>query len=158
MFDKGRKGRRKSNFTDFFNKNRSLTILLPLLLVSIIALIIVYSTMGNTAKPSSSQISLENGEMSGQIVDVLPQIERVKNTNIKINENVKDPFSSEGMTMQLKGITLYEDRNTAILETQNNAYVVSEGNKIEQWTVQRIDMDSVLLVDSQGNEFILKYE
>lgn len=158
MFDKGRKGRRKSNFTDFFNKNRSLTILLPLLLVSIIALIIVYSTMGNTAKPSSSLISLENGEMSGQIVDVLPQIERVKNTNIKINENVKDPFSSEGMTMQLKGITLYEDRNTAILETQNNAYVVSEGNKIEQWTVQRIDMDSVLLVDSQGNEFILKYE
>lgn len=71
---------------------------------------------------------------------------------------LKDPFSSEGMTMQLKGITLYEDRNTAILETQNNAYVVSEGNKIEQWTVQRIDMDSVLLVDSQGNEFILKYE
>lgn len=96
MFDKGRKGRRKSNFTDFFNKNRSLTILLPLLLVSIIALIIVYSTMGNTAKPSSSQISLENGEMSGQIVDVLPQIERVKNTNIKINENVKRSFFVRG--------------------------------------------------------------
>lgn len=159
MFGKGQKGRRKNDFADFINKNKSLKVLLPLLLISIIAVVIVYSTLGNNVKPASSQLNQQkNDENLGQAVDVLPQIERAKNPDIIIDDKTKDPFSSDNAAMLLKGITIYKDKNTAIIETQNSAYVVCEGDVIEGWNVRRIDTDGVLLVNTEGNEYTLKYK
>jgi len=160
MYIKGQKDGHKENvFTDFFNKNKSLKFLLPLLLVSIAVLIIIYSSTGYFTKPASTQLNdLEKGDTSGQAVDVLPQIERVKSSDVANGKKTKDPFLSENIAMILKGVTLYENRNSAIIETKNSVYIVSEGDNFEKWYVREIGMEGVKLVDNEGNDFVLKYQ
>jgi|BioPla2DNA2_1021312.scaffolds.fasta_scaffold62667_1 hypothetical protein len=158
MLEKDQKSSSINVISDFFDKNKSLKILLPLLVIAIIAVMIVYSTMGGDSKPASTQLnSPNNGKLSGQAVDVLPQIERAKGS--EIDKNIKDPFSSGNTAaIALKGIIIYEDKSTAIIETQESSYVVSEGDKVEGWTIKSIDSESVLLFSAEGNEITLKYE
>lgn len=49
MLEKDQKSSSINVISDFFDKNKSLKILLPLLVIAIIAVMIVYSTMGAIA-------------------------------------------------------------------------------------------------------------
>lgn len=158
MLKKGKMKSQGNVISDFFDKNKSLKILLPLMVVAIIAVIIVYSSLGYNSKPASTQLNPpKNSDLSGQKVDVLPQIQRTKFT--EVDKNIKDPFSSGNTAaIALKGIILYEGKSTAILETQDSSYVVSDGDKVDGWTVKSIDAEQVLLISTEGNELTLKYD
>ncbi len=158
MLKKGKMKSQGNVISDFFDKNKSLKILLPLMVVAIIAVIIVYSSLGYNSKPASTQLNPpKNSDLSGQKVDVLPQIERAKVH--EVDNNLKDPFSSGHIsTIALKGTILYENKSTAILETQESSYIVGEGDSVEGWTIKSIETDNVILVSAEGNEFVLKYD
>ena len=158
MLEKDQKSSLKNALSNFFDQNKSLKVLLPLLVVAIAAVIIVYSSLMSNSNPASSQLNpTNNNKPTGPAVDVLPQIQRTKFT--EVDKNIKDPFSSGNTaTIALKGIILYEEKNTAILETQESSYVASEGDKVEGWTVKSIDAEQVLLISTEGNELTLKYD
>lgn len=158
MLEKDQKSSLKNALSNFFDQNKSLKVLLPLLVVAIAAVIIVYSSLMSNSNPASSQLNpTNNNKPTGPAVDVLPQIQRTKFT--EVDKNIKDPFSSGNTaTIALKGIILYEEKNTAILETQESSYVASEGDKVEGWTVKSIDAGNVILTSAEGNELTLKYD
>ena len=104
----------KEAITEFFKKNKSLVVLLPLLVVMIIAAIILYSTgdkppkntenytvSGN--KNQTGNLSASTGSSadipSGNKVEVLPQTERTidqENKNVE-NQNEKDKNGSNSL-------------------------------------------------------------
>jgi type II secretory pathway component PulC len=158
MSDRGIKGRRKNILQEFFKTNKSMAVLLPVLVVAVIALVIFYSS--SDSKPvSGKQNDLTQAGISGQAVEILPQMERIKKPDTESGTGKRDPFISGGYSLTLKGITLHDEKSTAIIETENRAYVVSAGDIIEDnWTIQRIDTTSVLLKTKEGNELILDYK
>lgn len=158
MLEKDQKSSLKNALSNFFDQNKSLKVLLPLLVVAIAAVIIVYSSLMSNSNPASSQLNpTNNNKPTGPAVDVLPQIERAKVH--EVDNNLKDPFSSGHIsTIALKGTILYENKSTAILETQESSYIVGEGDSVEGWTIKSIETDNVILVSAEGNEFVLKYD
>ncbi len=161
MAEKGMKGRKKSAFLEFFKKNKSMTVLLPLLLIAILFLIIVYSGFLGKSKPASAIPSQNNGlpeNLTGHTVEILPQMQRITQPDVSAQSQSRDPFSSSGTVLVLKGITLSED-NTAIIETENSVHIVSAGDIIEEtWNVEEIREDGVVLKGKEGTETLLSYE
>ena len=158
MSDKGMKSRQKNNFHEFFKKYKSMVVLLPVLAAAVIALIILYSD--SDSKPvSGKQYDVAEAGIAGQAVEILPQMERIKKPEAESGLSKRDPFALGELSLTLKGITQYKEKSTAIIETENRAYVVSAGDIIEDnWTIQRIDTTSVLLKTKEGNELILDYK
>jgi len=168
----------KKAITDFFNKNRSLVVLLPLLVVMIIAVIILYSTGDkppkNTENYTVSSSKNQNGNLSastgnsddipsGTKVEVLPQTERTidqESKNVE-NQNEKDKNGSNSLNpfdtpMKLAGIILGNNcSSVAIIETNNNSFVVKEGEFVNKvWKVLRIEEKGVLLINGDKESYV----
>lgn len=142
----------------FFRENKSLTFMLPILVILIIAAIIINLSFGNdkeTAKanPSSTEPSNVNSsaiDTNQPQVDVLPQIIRADNPeNVELQ---KDPFESP---MKLTGIIFSSLKSTAIIEWGGYSYIVETNDNIgnSKWKVTRIENDSITL--DNGSESIV---
>jgi len=164
---------KKSALSEFFKKNKSLTVLLPVLIIGIIAVIIIYTSQGSQSKPASSGISPTKAAQSdssnnnisagsglnGPSVEVLPNMERNTKSYVSIDSNMNDPFASDEPVMRLKGILLSGENSTAIIETEYIAHVVSVGDKInDTWSVAKISGEGVVIKGREGNEAVLKLE
>lgn len=165
---------KKSALSEFFKKNKSLTVLLPVLLVGVIAVVIIYTSQGNQSKPASAGISPTKAaqqanntnnnnnagsNLTGPSVEILPKMERNTKPDVSIDANMKDPFASDEPVMRLKGIMLSGENSTAIIEAENTALVVCAGDKIgDAWSVVKIEAESVVLKGREGNETVLKFE
>lgn len=168
----------KEAITDFFNKNRSLVVLLPLLVVMIIAAIILYSTSDkppkNTENYTVSSSKNQNGNLSdstgsstdipmGNKVEVLPQTERTIDQESKNVENQNEKGKNESNSlnpfdtpMKLAGIILGNNGSSvAIIETNNSSFVVKEGEFVNKvWKVLRIEEKGVLLINGDKEAYI----
>lgn len=160
----------KKELPDFFKKNKSLIVLLPVLALGIVAVIILYAKPGTPKKPVSASTppkttvtpEKKNNEtaLNGNNVEILPQMERVTKPELPAEGDIRDPFASEKAppVMTLKGIAFSGDKSTAVIETEDRAYVVSAGDKVaEQWNVVKIEPQSVTLQDIDGNSIILEF-
>lgn len=160
MSEQAAKERKKNAFSEFFRENKSLKVLLPILVVGIIAIIILYSNPDGGAKPASSDLTSQDTNQTGlygKTVEVLPQMERITDPGVSLAQ-VRDPFSSNVVVPVLKGITLSGEKNTAIVETENRAYVVCTGDIIgDAWTVEEIDASGVVLKGKDGNEITISF-
>lgn len=89
-------------------------------------------------------------------VEVLPQMERVKEPlDLNLSE-ANDPFGAGEPSVFLKGIVLTDKSDTAIIETASRAYIVSVGDSIDAyWVVEEIEDKKVTLTDKNGNDLIL---
>ncbi len=170
----GKNSGKQSAISDFFKKNKSLTVLLPVLLIGVIAMVIIYTSQGNRSRPASAGVSPTTAEqqandtnnnagagsnLPGQSVEILPMMERNTKPDASIDTNMKDPFASGEPVMRLKGIMLSGESSTAIIEAENTALVVCEGDKIgDAWSVVKIADESVVLKGREGNEAVLKFE
>lgn len=155
--------------TEFFQKNKSLAVLLPVLVIGIIVIIAVYSKPGNQVKPISSNtnpntidsIKTNNDAgLVGSTVEILPQMQRITKPEGLKNAEIKDPFALKtgAQVIVLKGIAYNGDSSTAIIETENRAYVVSAGDKVgERWNVVKVNQQSVVLEDGEGNALTLDF-
>lgn len=160
MSRRGVKGRKKSSSSEFFRKNRLLIILLPVLIIGIAVAVILYLNPGGIISPGTSDFT-SNGivqtGLTGQAVEVLPQMERVTQSEVSLSD-VRDPFSLKEAVPVLKGITLSGEKSTAIVETDNRVYVVSVGDLIgNTWTVEEIGEAGVILERNDGKEVYLSF-
>lgn len=160
----------KSAFSEFFEKNKSLAVLLPVLLVAVIVVIIIYANPDNQAKPTTSNTpsgttqntkpSDKDTGLSGQTVEILPQMERVTESSVSLDGMNKDLFATDSgnIVMTLKGLAISGEEKSAIIETANRAYVVSIGDKIGDWNIAQIDEAGVVLQDKEGNSTNLNFK
>lgn len=159
MSEESIKHKKESAFSEFFKKNRSLTVLLPILTVGLIVVVILYSNPDGLVTPASSDLTSNGAKqtLNGRTVEVLPQMERV--TKPDVTPSARDPFSSHtAIVPVLKGITLSDGKNTAIVETENRVYVVGTGDNIgDTWAVKKIDASGVVLEGTDGNEVVLSF-
>lgn len=142
----------------FFRENKSLTFMLPVLVILIIAAIIINLSLGNDkeaakSNPSSTESSDVNSsaiDTNQPQVDVLPQIIRADNPEEV--ELQKDPFESP---MNLTGVVLSSLKSTAIIEWGGYSYIVEINDNIgnSKWKVSRIEKDNVAL--DNGSESIV---
>lgn len=165
LIESGSKNPKKNVLSEFMKKNKSMVFLLPVLLIGIIVVVVMYTKPQNKPKPKPAVPSSTTNNIPGtpgsqdMKVDVLPQMERVKQPEDMNLSEVTDPFSTGETGEQslfLKGIILSEDKDTAIIETASRAYIVSVGDSIDSfWHVASIEEDRVILTDSSGSSLIL---
>lgn len=158
------KGQKKSALSEFMKKNKSLIYLLPILFIGIVAVVVMYSKPQNKPKPKpidSSLVSSQNGPDNASDqnlkVEVLPQMERVKQPGNLDISGVGDPFEATGEpSLYLKGVVLSDKSDTAIIETDSRAYIVSVGDSIDSfWHVEKIEDRKVTLKDRNGVDLVL---
>lgn len=142
----------------FFNENKSLTFMIPILVILIIAAIVINLTLGNdkdTAKadPSVSSSADVNSpiDTAQPQVDVLPQI--IRSEGSEIIEQQKDPFESP---MQLAGVVYSPARSAAVIEWGGYSYIVELNDIVgnSKWRVTRIEKDSIAL-DNGSDSIVL---
>lgn len=163
LIDSGSKNPKKSALSEFMKKNKSMVFLLPILLIGIIVVVVMYSKPQNKPKPNSSTPASANSQNSPETTDgqdlrveVLPQMERVKQPEDLNLSQIDDPFEEGEPSLFLKGIVLSEKTDTAIIETGSRAYIVSVGDSIDSfWHVEKIENRKVTLKDKNGNDLIL---
>lgn len=138
----------KSSIKLFFEENRSLVFLLPLLAVLVVIAFIVLSK-SNKALTTSADFSEDNRLSSENQVIVLPQTNRVIDEESSAVK--KDPFESPFV---LTGIIYSQESPLAILESENISSIVGVGSTVgdSSWKVVSIDKDTVTL--SNGSETI----
>ena len=140
----------------FFKENKSLTFMLPLLVILIIAAIIINLSSGKSKEATKNEPSASVSETNPPIntsqpdVDVLPKIIRTEN-----NESVeqqKDPFESP---MTLVGVVYSSKRSTAIIEWGAYSYIVELNDIVgnSEWKVTKIEKDNISL--DNGKESIV---
>lgn len=170
MLKKGARANGKIEMPEFFKKNKSLVVLLPVLAIGIVIVIFIYARPAQPSKKASTSTPPKTAANSGQKnpeapldgnnVEILPQMERVTKPDLPIEGNVRDPFASQPAppVMTLKGIACSGNGNTAVIETEDRAYVVSAGDKVaEKWNVLKIEPQSVILQDADGNSITLEF-
>lgn len=131
----------------FFEVNKSLVYLLPVLVVLLVVLIIVLSGQGNKSIDTSGKkddfYTGDNLPKEPQ-VDVLPQFKR---TESSVNVD-KDPF---GEPMKLTGIVLSDNKPVAIIVADGYSYVAGIDDIVgeKSWKVVCIEKDSVTLKSNE---------
>ncbi|MGI6621684.1 MAG: hypothetical protein GX227_06700 [Clostridiaceae bacterium] len=151
-----RKTKNDSALKKFFNENKSLTFLLPLLAILVVVVIIVYSGMGkdkNTVSKNSHDTSFPIDTNQPQ-VEVLPKIIR-SGSEEKIDVD-KDPFSEP---MKLVGVIFSESRSTAIIEWGYYSYIVEKGELVgdSDWKVAVIEKDKITL-ETDSDRIVLSLD
>jgi hypothetical protein len=161
LIKSGTNDRKKNPLSEFIKKNKSMVYLLPILFILIVVVAIMYSKPQNKAKPAvpssaSSQNAIDNTGNQNLKVEVLPQMERVKQPeNLDISQ-VDDPFEAGESSVYLKGVVLSDNTGTAIIETDSRAYIVSVGDSFESfWQVEKIEERKVTLKDRNGVNLVL---
>lgn len=152
----GKQSGKNSAIRYFFEQNRSLVFLLPLLVILIVVLIIVYS--GNSDLPASSDVTPAT-TTEGAInindqaqAEILPRTERL--IEALSQEVEKDPFTAP---MKLTGILLYPDeKSLAIIEYGGSSYIVKKNEHIEDtaWMVSEIYETSVMLKSDEKSQLL----
>lgn len=138
----------------FFKENKSLTFMLPVLVILMIILIIIYSGTGDSkgnqdvpaasGQETASPVPVDESALAAQPqVDVLPQF--LRSATEGAIEVIKDPFETP---IKLKGIVYADSRSTAILEANGISYIVKEDDVLGEstWKVAFIENDSITLV------------
>jgi len=147
-------------FRKFLNENKSVKIMLPVLLVAVIVFIVFTLSGGfnNDGKGiPSSQNSGDFIPADGNIdvnlprVEVLPQT--VRSNNQENTEVKKDPFEA---IMKLVGIVHSKGKSTAIIEWGEYSYIVQTDEKVgdSDWRVANIGTNSITLA-SENDTFVL---
>lgn len=155
------KGRKKSAFSDFLKKNKSLAFSIPILLIGIVVVVVMYSKPQSKPKPAAGNTVQDTKTPGGKDlqVEVLPQMERVKQPEDLNLSGFNDPFGtneSSESSIYLKGIVLSDKSDTAIIETNSRAYIVSVGDSVDTyWVVEKIEDKRVTLKDKNGNDLVL---
>lgn len=168
----------ESNFKMFLKENKTLAVSVPILVILIIAVIIIYSSMGSQDAQGVLPALAENapGGLDGTQVEILPQTERITpgmtqdarseastETDGSVGEAspetggvVKNPFNSP---ITLTGVVVKDDNEgAAILETGGKTLIVRKDDVLENgMTVGDISLDRVILIDD-GKDIELKLE
>lgn len=143
-----------SGLQRFLKENKSLAVSIPLLAVLLIVVIIVYFSMGNSNNQEAVPTIAENTNAPAQTIEILPNTERVINSNDSVNEQkntdsagnttVKDPFSGP---VSLVGVLVDAKGNgIAVIEANNRSYIVRKDDVLENnMTVSSISDDQVIL-------------
>ena len=144
-----------SGFKRFFEQNKTLVFLLPVLLIMIVVVIIIYIPKGGTPTDSVPAVA-ENTATDGNKVEVLPQTERVvdetaasKADSAAANSEdgtVKDPFAGP---MTYSGVLINSNGdNIAVIEGNGKSFVVRKGDMIgSSIQVDSISAEEVVLKD-----------
>jgi type II secretory pathway component PulC len=167
-----------SNFKMFLKENKTLAVSAPILVILIIAVIIIYSSMGSQDAQDILPALTENvpGGLEGTQVEILPQTERITSGGTQGAQGeastgngdsageaapgtdgaVKNPFNSP---ITLKGVMVQDDnKGAAILETGGKTLIVRKDDVLENgMTVGDISLDRVILMDN-GKDIELKME
>jgi type II secretory pathway component PulC len=156
-----------SNFKMFLKENKTLAVSAPILVILIIAVIILYSSMGSQDAQGILPALTENAPagLEGTRVEILPQTERTTSGTAQDAQGeaapetgggAKNPFNSP---VTLKGIIVRDDnKGAAILETGGKTLIVSKDDTLENgMTVGDISLDKVILIDN-GKDIELKME
>lgn len=138
----------KSAVKKFFEANKSLAYLLPVLGVLIIVLIIVLTSLNNKGINTSGKdgSGLSDNVPEGPQVEVLPQLKREESS-----PNVdKDPFEEP---MRLAGIVESNNKPAAIIVADGYSYIVGIEDTVgeKSWKVVSIERDAVTLESAEGN-------
>jgi len=134
----------KSSVKLFFEKNKSLVFLLPLLAVLIVVAVIVLTRSDKAV--ATADFSETTGYNSENQVIVLPQTNRIIDEQTILKN---DPFESP---LRLTGIIYSNDSPLAIIETGNLSSIVGVGSTVgaSSWKVVRIDRETVFLSDGSS--------
>lgn len=167
-----------SNFKMFLKENKTLAVSAPILVILIIAVIIIYSSMGSRDAQDILPVLAENapGGLEGTRVEILPQTERITpgatqdargeasmetggsdgEASPEMGSAVKNPFNSP---ITLKGVVVRDDNEgAAILETGGKTLIVRKDDVLENgMTVGDISLDRVILIGN-GKDIELKME
>ena len=154
--DMSKKNTEETALQKFFRENKSLTYMIPLLVILIIVAVIINVSSGNDKKTVKTDSKAKPSETSTQIdtnqpqVDVLPQI--IRSDNTEAVEQQKDPFESP---MKLTGIVYSSLKSTAIIEWGGYSYIIELNDIVgnSKWKVTRIEKDSITL--DNGSESIV---
>jgi type II secretory pathway component PulC len=155
----------QSGFKRFLNENKSLAVSIPILAVLLIAVVIIYFSLGSTKNQEAVPTASEILNAQAQTIEILPNTERAtsdsnneqKNTSSPKDEGeIKDPFSGP---VSLTGVLVDSQGNgIAVIEANNKSYIVRKGDILENnMTVGSISEDKVILKD-QDREITLKLE
>lgn len=167
--NKGANG--SSGFKRFFEQNKSLMVLLPLLLVMLIVVAILYipklfnSAAEVAVSSDNATRQTQQTTQQGSKVEVLPQTQRVideasadkaDSTASKSTSAEKDPFVGP---MAYSGYVLNSDgNNIAVLEGNGRTYLVRIGDMLGESTeVQSITGEEVILKNNDRTT-VLKLE
>lgn len=156
----------QSAFKRFLKENRTLAVSIPILAILLIAVIIIYSSMGNSKSQGTVPVIAEKTNAPAQTIEILPNTERVinskesrddlKNSDSTSNAAIKDPFNGP---ITLVGVLV--DANgggMAVIEANNKSYIVKKDDILENdMTVSSISTDQITLKDND-REMILKLE
>jgi hypothetical protein len=156
----------QSAFKRFLKENRTLAVSFPILAILLIAVIIIYASMGNSKSQGAVPVVAENTNAPAQTIEILPNTVRdidnndsgsdQKSTDSTSNAAIKDPFSGPitlvGVLVDAKG------GGMAVIEANNKSYIVRKDDILENnMTVSSISADQVTLKDND-REMILKLE
>lgn len=140
----------------FFRENKSLTFMIPLLVILIIVAIVINFSLSNDKKAAkvnqspteSSNVDSPAIDTNQAQVDVLPQI--IRSDNSEAVEQKKDPFESP---MELTGIVYSNIKSTAIIEWGGYSYIIELNDIIgnSKWKVTRIEKESITLDNGSEN-------
>ncbi len=168
----------ESNLKRFIKENKTLVISIPILVILIILVVIIYSSMGGEQVDKVLPALVENApaDMTGNQVEVLPQIERETGnepasgsdkisggTDGATDEagltasdgSVKNPFSGR---VKLTGIVIDGNGSMAVLEIGGKTYIATEKAVLDNGViVSSISFDKVMLRDN-GKDIELSLE
>ncbi len=150
----------QSTFKRFIKENRTLALSFPILIVLVIAVIIIYSSMGMEIDNEAVPAAAEAADTKPQTIEVLPSTERELNSSgiPKAEVVERDPFSGPltlvGVVVNSKG------GNIVVIEANGKSYILKEDDVLENnLTVGLISTDQVVLKDRENNkEITLKLE
>ncbi|MGI6084351.1 MAG: hypothetical protein ACOYIF_02755 [Acetivibrionales bacterium] len=151
----------KAAIKKFFNENKSLAFMTPILVILIIAAIVINLSLSNdkeTAKVdpgvSSSDENIPIDTTQPQ-VDVLPQI--IRSDDSEVIEQQKDPFESP---MHLAGVVYSSAKSAAVIEWGGYSYIVGLNDKVgnSDWRVTRIEKDCIALDNGSDSRILALVE
>ncbi len=146
----------------FFKENKSLTFMIPILIILIIVAVIINLPSGDdkeTVKNEPSATESPNTEAPLDTdqpkVDVLPQI--IRSDISEAIEQEKDPFESP---MKLVGVVYSNMKSTAIIEWGGYSYILGLNDTVgnSKWEVARIEKDSITLDNGSENMVLVLTE
>ncbi len=80
----------------------------------------------------------------------------------KITEEITEPVIVEPIieypAFLLQGIVLQSKRKLAILTMEGQSYIISEGNFLQEWLIETINKEHIMVVNSEGQRFIISLE
>jgi hypothetical protein len=147
--------RKESDLQGFFKKNKFAVVGGIIILILAVVMLIVYSNKNSDNDTSStSNVTTQNQQQTtSQQVDVLPQKERIDDTNASGSTNnsaAADPFSQPPV---LTGLILNnEGQGIALIKANGKSYVAEKGDIIaEVWVVDTVNKDEVILKSDKGD-------